>query len=124
MIHGGGWKKIFDKKIDNIKFKKLLNKKLKLQRIHNYYGLVEQTGSIFFECEKCNSFYSTKYSKIYIRDEKLNIIKKGERNDPARIFSPTSYPGHNILTEDEGELVYNNCECKKNMEIDLKFMEE
>ncbi len=113
LIHGGGWKKIFDKKIDNIKFKKLLNKKLKLQRIHNYYGLVEQTGSIFFECEKCNSFYSTKYSKIYIRDEKLNIIKKGRGMIQLVSSLPTSYPGHNILTEDEGELVYNNCECKK-----------
>ena len=113
LIHGGGWKKILDKKIDNKKFKDLLKGRLNLQKIFNYYGLVEQTGSIFFECEKCGSFYSTKYSKIFIRNKKLDIIKKGRGMIQLISSLPTSYPGHNILTEDEGEIVNNNCDCKK-----------
>ncbi len=113
LIHGGGWKKIERKKINNIKFKDLLSKNINLKKIYNYYGLVEQTGSIFFECEKCSSFYSTKYSKVFIRDEKLNILKKGKGMIQIISSVPVSYPGHSILTEDIGELVFNNCSCKK-----------
>ena len=113
LIHGGGWKKIESKKIDNIKFRYLLRKKMNLKKIYNYYGLVEQTGSIFFECEKCSSFYSTKYSKVFIRDEKLNLLKKGKGMIQIISSVPVSYPGHSILTEDIGELVFNNCSCKK-----------
>ena len=113
LFHGGGWKKMHRKKIDNLKFRSLLNKKLMLKNIYNYYGLVEQTGSIFFECQICNSFYTSKYSDIIIRDKKLNVLKKGRGLIQLLSILPTSYPGHSILTEDEGELVNNNCECKK-----------
>ncbi len=113
LVHGGGWKKIENKKIDNKKFKNLLAKKLNLKKIYNYYGLVEQTGSIFFECDKCSSFYSTKYSKVFIRDEKLNVLKKGKGMIQIISSVPVSYPGHSILTEDIGELVFNNCSCNK-----------
>jgi len=113
LIHGGGWKKIESKKINNKRFKDILRKKINLKKIYNYYGLVEQTGSIFFECEKCNSFYSTKYSKVFIRDAKLNILKKGKGMIQIISSVPVSYPGHSILTEDIGELVFNNCSCKK-----------
>ena len=34
-------------KIDNSEFKNRLKKKLKIKNIINYYGFVEQTGSIF-----------------------------------------------------------------------------
>ena len=113
LFHGGGWKKMYTKKINNLKFRSLLNKKLMLKNIYNCYGLVEQTGSIFFECQICNSFYTSKYSDIIIRDKKLNVLKKGKGLIQLLSILPTSYPGHNILTEDEGELVNNNCECKK-----------
>ena len=33
-----------------------------------------------------------------------------------------SYPGHNIATEDIGEIVGNDCECTK-LEKDLKYIE-
>ncbi len=113
LIHGGGWKKIESEKINNKKFRDLLNKKINLKKVYNYYGLIEQTGSIFFECEKCNSFYSTKYSKVFIRNEKFEILKKGKGMIQIISSVPVSYPGHNILTEDIGELVSNNCSCKK-----------
>jgi len=56
LIHGGGWKKMEKIKISNLNFKEKLNNKLKLKNIFNYYGLIEQTGSIFFECNKCSCF--------------------------------------------------------------------
>ena len=112
LIHGGGWKKIEEKKISRNKFNLNLNIKLGIQNIRNYYGLVEQIGSIFFEC-KCGYFIASNYSDIIIRDENLNISKKGEKGLVQLVsLLPTSYPGHSILTEDIGEIVNDNkCKC-------------
>ena len=71
LIHGGGWKKMENKKITNSLFKKKLFEKLKIKNIINYYGLVEQTGSIFIECKKCGSFISSIFSEVLIRDKKF-----------------------------------------------------
>ena len=78
LIHGGGWKKMENKKISNSVFKKRLFDKLKIKNIINYYGLVEQTGSIFIECEKCGSFISSIFSEVLIRDKNFNIQKPGD----------------------------------------------
>ena len=117
LLHGGGWKKLKDIKISNDLFKKKLFKKLKIKKIHNYYGLVEQTGSIFIECEKCGSFLTSNFSDVFIRDKFFNLVKDGT-SGIVQLFSflPTSYPGHNILTEDYGEIVpKNKTKCKKNV---------
>ena len=82
------------------------------KEIYNYYGLVEQTGSIFFEC-KCGYFIASNYSDIIIRDENLKISKKG-KTGLVQLLSllPSSYPGHSILTEDIGEIVDDHkCNC-------------
>ena len=47
LIHGGGWKKMEEKKINRLQLNSELEKKLALKNIRNYYGLVEQIGSIF-----------------------------------------------------------------------------
>ena len=105
LLHGGGWKKLESKKIKNDLFKKKLLDKLKINKIFNYYGMVEQTGSIFVECN-CGKFISSIFSDIIIRDEKLKKVKKGNKG-LIQLLSvlPTSYPGHSILTEDIGEIL-------------------
>lgn len=115
IIHGGGWKKMFLQSISKDEFKKKLLRKLKIKEIYNYYGLVEQTGSIFFECKSCGCFNPSEYSDIIIRDKNLNILKKN-RVGFVQLLSllPKSYPGHSILTEDLGEIVENNCPLCKN----------
>ena len=109
LIHGGGWKKMENKKISNSPFKISLFEKLKIKNIINYYGLVEQTGSIFIECQKCKSFISSIFSEVLIRDKNFNIQKPGNRG-LVQLFSilPTSYPGHSIITEDIGEILPKN----------------
>ena len=112
LIHGGGWKKIEKQKIERNSFNKLLKKKLNIKNVINYYGLVEQIGSIFFEC-KCGYFIASNFSEIIIRDENLVECADGQSGFVQLIsLLPTSYPGHNILTEDIGEVVKNhNCTC-------------
>ena len=115
LIHGGGWKKMESLKVNNKIFKKELFNKIKLKNIFNYYGLVEQTGSIFIEC-KCGYFITSAFSEILIRDNNFNILKNGQKG-LIQLFSllPTSYPGHSILTEDIGEIIdESSCNCKFN----------
>jgi len=114
IIHGGGWKKLENKKISKKKLNFLLSSKFKIKNIINYYGLIEQTGSIFFDCKICGSFVTSEYSDIIIRDNNFNILKSNQKGFVQLLSSlPTSYPGHSILTEDIGEIVENNCKCKK-----------
>ena len=112
LLHGGGWKKMKTEKISNKKFKKLLSEKLGINNVRNYYGLVEQTGSIFIEC-LCGYFVTSNFSDILIRDKNFKIAKDNVRGLVQLIsVLPTSYPGHNILTEDLGEIVDRpNCRC-------------
>ena len=111
MVVGG--KKLQNLKISNNKFKKILKENYVLGKIYNYYGLVEQTGSIFFECQKCSNFVTSKYSKILIRDKQFKVLNKNKKG-LVQLLSllPTSYPGHSILTDDIGEIKENKeCEC-------------
>jgi phenylacetate-coenzyme A ligase PaaK-like adenylate-forming protein len=113
LIHGGGWKKLTDISITNKMFKDSFRKKYSLNKIHNYYGLVEQTGSIFIECEKCSLFKCSIYSDIFIRDKHLNIIEEKGKKGFLQVMSliPSSYPGNNLLTEDIAEIV-DSKKCK------------
>ncbi len=113
LLHGGGWKKMEAIKISNKIFKERLLNKIKLKNIYNYYGLVEQTGSIFIECGKCGCFITSIFSDILIRDKHFNVLKNGKKGI-IQLFSllPTSYPGHSILTEDIGEIINEDgCKC-------------
>ncbi len=111
IVHGGGWKKLEKKKVSNKKFKNSIYDLMNIQSIHNYYGLVEQTGSIFIECNK-GYFHCSNYSDIIIRNknfEKCNTREVGY----VQLLSllPHSYPGHSILTEDLG-MILGDSDCK------------
>jgi len=51
LIHGGGWKQLQSQAVGASEFKRRLQSVAQIRRVHNYYGMVEQTGSIFMECE-------------------------------------------------------------------------
>jgi hypothetical protein len=113
LIHGGGWKKIEKLNVNSSILKKKLIEKINLNKIYNYYGLVEQTGSIFIESKKCGYFHTSIFSDIFIRNKKFNVLKN-KKKGLIQLMSllPTSYPGHNILTEDIGEIIgEDNCKC-------------
>ena len=41
---------------------------------------MEQTGSIFLECEKCNVFHTNPFNDVIVRDKFLNKSKENEKN--------------------------------------------
>ncbi len=113
LIHGGGWKKLADKHISSADFKRELNEACGLSRIHDYYGMVEQTGTIYMECE-CGHLHAPVWSDITIRDPKdMNAAPFGQ-SGLVQVSSllPRSYPGHILLTEDEGRILgEDDCPC-------------
>ena len=112
LIHGGGWKKLKDEAVSRNVFNNNVAKTLGIKNIYNYYGMVEQTGSVFLECE-FGYFHTSVFSDVYIRDHNLNLAKnKNQGLIQVLSLLPLSYPGHNILTEDLGMIMgEDNCKC-------------
>ena len=86
LIHGGGWKKLINENISNLDFKNKINKILKIKDIINYYGMVEQTGSIFIECKK-GFFHTSIFNDILIRDKNNLEVCKLYQAGIVQVFS-------------------------------------
>lgn len=113
LVHSGGWKKLIDIAVDNATFKSVAKDTCGIDRVHNFYGMVEQVGSIFVECSHGN-LHAPDYADInivdpltmqYLPDGNLGLIAVSS-------VIPSSYPGHRLLTEDLGTVLGNdNCPC-------------
>jgi len=115
MFHGGGWKKLEFEKVSPRVFKDCLRNVCGIREIHDFYGMVEQTGSIFVECES-GHMHSTSYSDIIIRNPNDFSIMPNNSAGIIQVISllPESYPGHSLLTEDEGIIFgEDDCSCGK-----------
>jgi len=113
LIHGGGWKKLSDQAVSKEEYKSALRDVFKINRVHDYYGMAEQAGSIFMECE-CGHLHCSDYSDVLIRRHTdFSLCEQGERGLIQVISTiPKSYPGHSILTEDEGAILgTDDCPC-------------
>lgn len=103
LIHSGGWKKLVDEAVDNAEFKASMLRDMGLNRVHNFYGMVEQVGSIFLEA---NDGYlrPPNYADVIIRDPDTWAPMPFGEVGVIQVLSvlPKSYPGHSILTEDLG----------------------
>ncbi len=113
LVHGGGWKKMDEQSVDNAAYKAALADTFGIARVHNYYGMVEQVGSIFFECEH-GHLHAPAYADVIVRDQQdLSPVANGTVG-AIQVLSllPGSYPGHSLLTEDLGVLHgEDDCAC-------------
>lgn len=113
IIHGGGWKKLSDIAVSSDDFERALKNYFGSPKIVEYYGMAEQTGSIFFRC-RCGNFHCSDFSDIIIRDEKSLEENPAGKEGLIEAVSllPKSYPGHIILTEDRGMITgVDDCGC-------------
>lgn len=113
LIHGGGWKKLLDCAVSREEFHARLERVCGLKHIHDYYGMAEQAGSVFMECEY-GHLHASAFSEIHIlRAEDFSPCEIGERGIIAiQSLLPTSYPGHSLLTQDEGVILgEDDCPC-------------
>ena len=113
MIHGGGWKKLISEAVSEEEFHNRLEEVCGLKSIHDYYGMVEQTGCIYMECG-CGHLHASVFSDVITRNARdfrpCDIGEKGIIQVVSMI--PESYPGHSLLTEDEGIIEgIDDCPC-------------
>jgi hypothetical protein len=113
LIHSGGWKKLQDEAVSNEQFKQALADVLNIRQVHNFYGMVEQVGSIFMECEH-GRLHAPVFADVLVRDARTWEVLPPGQPGLIQVLSvlPQSYPGHSLLTEDVGELIgVDDCPC-------------
>ena len=115
LIHGGGWKKLVAESVSTSRFKQCLNDVcgIKVENVHDYYGMVEQTGTIYIECEH-GHLHASNFSDVIVRNPKdFSVAENGETGVIELVsVLPKSYPGHVLLTEDEGVILgEDDCPC-------------
>jgi hypothetical protein len=113
LIHSGGWKSLQDRAVTNESFKTALGQATGLARVHNFYGMVEQVGSVYVECE-AGFFHAPAFAEVVPRDpHRWGAARIGETG-VIEVLSllPRSYPGHALLTEDLGTVHgVDDCAC-------------
>jgi phenylacetate-coenzyme A ligase PaaK-like adenylate-forming protein len=113
LIHGGGWKKLISDAVTKSEFRQKLSDICGLTDVHDYYGMVEQTGSIYMECQH-GYLHSSVFSDIIIRRHTDLLPCDPGESGIIQVVSvlPESYPGHSLLTEDEGVIAgEDDCLC-------------
>lgn len=104
LVHSGGWKRLADQAVDNAEFRRRLAAECGLTRVHNFYGMVEQIGTVFLEGPDGDGLYCPDFADVVIRDP--DTWQEAPTGVPGLIevvsTLPTSYPGHVLLTEDLG----------------------
>jgi hypothetical protein len=103
LIHSGGWKKLEAQKVSNAEFRAALKRRFGLANLFNFYGFVEQIGSVFIEGPD-GLLYPPNFTDVIVRRphswEQAAIGEQGVIQVVSLL--PRSYPGHSVLTEDLG----------------------
>ncbi len=113
LIHGGGWKKLVSEAVSPADFKAALKDVCDIEHVYDYYGMVEQTGTIYVECD-CGHLHASIFSDVICRRPKdFSICNFGEEGIIEVVsVLPESYPGHVLLTEDTGIVLgEDDCPC-------------
>jgi len=106
LVHSGGWKKLEAQKVSNAAFREAFLRRFNLSRIYNFYGFVEQIGSMFVEGPK-GLLYPPNFTDVTVRRPgSWDTAEPGEEG-VLQVVSllPRSYPGHSVLTEDRGTIL-------------------
>ena len=105
LLHSGGWKKLEALRVSQDEFRARVQAATGIERVINYYGMVEQVGSVYLE-NPLHCLHASNFSDVIIRDpHTLAPLPAGEPGLIQVISAlPTSYPGHSLLTEDIGVL--------------------
>ncbi|CAE6831142.1 LuxE/PaaK family acyltransferase [Paraburkholderia haematera] len=104
LLHTGGWKKLADKSVSPQEFRERFRDATGLRRCHNFYGMVEQGGTIHVESASGDGFYCPDFADVIIRDP--HTWEEATTGTPGIIevlsTAPRAHPGHVLLTEDMG----------------------
>ncbi len=115
LLHSGGWKRLKEQRVSKETFSERTAAILGCppNSIVDFYGTVEQVGTIFLDCEAGNK-HAPAYADVILRaPHTLVPVGRGEEGI-IEILSilPTSYPAQAIMTDDKGQLIgVDDCPC-------------
>lgn len=113
LFHTGGWKKLQSEAVEPKEFIERVKNVLGHVEVFNQYGMAEQLGSVYIECEY-GYMHPSNFSDVIIRRAKdFSVADIGEKGLMQLVsVIQTSYPWHSILTEDQGVILgVDNCPC-------------
>lgn len=115
VLHSGGWKRLQQQAVTRDIFDRELAALLgcPTRNIIDYYGMVENVGVIYPDCEYGNKHVPA-FAEVIVRDLlTLAPVAVGEKG-LIQVCSvlPTSFPGFLLLTEDTAQVIsYDGCPC-------------
>jgi hypothetical protein len=115
VLHSGGWKRLEQQAVTKDVFVHGVAAVLgcSRSRIIDYYGMVENVGVIYPDCEHGNKHVPA-FAEVIVRNPlRLAPVEVGQRG-LVQVCSvlPTSFPGFLVLTEDLAEIIgYDGCPC-------------
>lgn len=115
LLHSGGWKKLDAQAVSKEEFGRRTSAVLGCgqQGILDFYGMVEQVGTVFVDCEAGNKHAPAFADVIIRRPYSLAPVEVGQPGIIEVLSAlPTSYPGQALITDDQGVLVgMDDCPC-------------
>lgn len=115
IFHSGGWKKLTNERVTKEDFSEFIANVFNTDKknVMDFYGMAEQTGIIFVDCEYGNKHIPV-FSEIIVRDPQT--LKPCGIGNAGMIevmsILADSYYGQALLTEDMGYLVgIDDCPC-------------
>jgi hypothetical protein len=115
VLHSGGWKRLQDQAITCDAFATGVAQVFGCSpdRVLDFYGMVENVGVIYPDCEYGNKHVPA-FAAVIVRDPlTLHPVAEGQQG-MVQICStlPTSFPGFLVLTDDIAEVIrYDGCGC-------------
>jgi len=115
VLHSGGWKRLEQQAVTRDEFSRGVASIFgcSSDRILDFYGMVENVGVIYPDCDHGNKHVPA-FAEIIVRNPlTLAPIKIGEQG-LIQVCSvlPTSFPGFLLLTEDLAEVIgWDKCPC-------------
>ncbi len=115
IFHSGGWKKLEEEKVS----KEVFSEEIAgifgsdIKNVHDFYGMAEQTGIIFVDCEFGNK-HVPNFSQVITRN--IQTLKPCAINEIGLIevmsILSDSYYCQAVLTEDKGYIAgIDDCPC-------------
>jgi hypothetical protein len=115
VLHSGGWKRLQQQAVTRDVFSRGVASAFGCSpdRIVDYYGMVENVGVIYPDCDHGNKHVPA-FAEIIVRDALTLAPVKAGQQGLIQVCSvlPTSFPGFLLLTEDMAEVIdYDECPC-------------
>jgi hypothetical protein len=115
VLHSGGWKRLDQQAVTRDVFTRGVASVFgcSADRVIDYYGMVENVGVVYPDCE-CGNKHVPAFAEVIVRNPLTLAPVEAGQQGLVQVCSvlPTSFPGFLVLTEDMAEIIdYAGCPC-------------